>query len=52
MMKRILSAVLGVALVAAMGLATVGCNNEPDVVVEEHEDINTTKVKESNLRVD
>ncbi len=52
MLKRILSAVLLVAMVAATGLALPGCKKEPDISVEEHEEVNTTKVKERNLRVE
>ena len=52
MLKRILSAVLLVAVLAVTGLTSPGCKKEPDVYVEEHEEVNTTKVKESNLRVE
>ena len=51
MVKRILSAVLLVAFLVGIGL-TAGCANEPDIYVEEHEEENTSKVKERNLRVE
>ena len=53
MLKRILSAVLLVAVLAVTGLASVGCNNKPAVVVEVHEEENTTRtVGEPELRVE
>jgi len=52
MIKRVLSAVLLAAVLAGTTLTSVGCSDEPDVYVEEHEEVNTTEVKESNLRVD
>ena len=51
MVKRILSAVLLVAFLVGIGLAS-GCASEPDIYVEEHEEENTSKVKERNLRVE
>ena len=52
MWKRILSAVLLVVVLAAMGLTSPGCGNEPATSREDHEEVNKTEVKERNLRVD
>ena len=53
MVKRILSAFLVVAVLAVTGLSSVGCKKEPDVYVEEHEEVNTTKtIGEPKLRVE
>ena len=51
MMRRFLSSLLLVAFLIGIGLAS-GCANEPDIYVEEHEEENTTTVKDRNLRVE
>ncbi len=51
MLKRLLSATVLAAVLVATGLASSGCG-KPDIYVEDHEEENTTKVKERNLEVD
>ena len=51
MFKRIASAVLVVAVLAVTGLAVPGCKKEPDVYVEEHEEVNTSKTVEGSRRM-
>ena len=52
MLKRIASALLVAAVWAITALAVPACSNEPKVYVEEHEEVNTSEVKGTRMKVE